>query len=119
MQKLLPSLTTDESVCRALRRLVQSEGWQALTFATAEEFLQAPSQPPHVCLILDLCLPGLSGWDLKKQLDAERRNVPVIFITAFASEQIREQALQAGAIAFLSKPLDGRALLNAIALAIV
>ena len=108
----------DESVRHALRRLVQSAGWKALTFASAEEFLQSPARPPPYCLILDMRLPGLSGLDLKKQLDAEARTVPVIFITAHVDEQVRQQALQAGAIAFLSKPFEEQALLDALALAV-
>jgi FixJ family two-component response regulator len=108
----------DESVRCALRRMVQTAGWTALTFATAEEFLQAPAQRPPACIILDLCLPGLSGWDLKEQLDAEGCNVPVIFITAHANEQVREQALQAGAIAFLAKPFNDQDLLDVLALGV-
>ena len=116
--KTVAIIDDDESVRHALRRLIQSAGWQALTFATAEEFLQAPAQPSPAYLILDLCLPGLSGWDLKKQLDGEGRNVPVVFITAHANEQVREQALRAGAIAFLSKPFEEQALLEALAVAV-
>jgi two-component system, LuxR family, response regulator FixJ len=117
IENIIAIIDDDESVRHALRRLVQSAGWKALPFASAEEFLQAPARPPPSCLILDMRLPGLSGLELKQQLDAAGRILPVIFITAFASEQIREQALQAGAVAFLSKPFEEQALLNALALA--
>jgi FixJ family two-component response regulator len=108
----------DESVRNALRRLVQSAGWKALTFATAEEFLQSAARPTPCCLILDVRLPGLSGLDLKNQLSAAGRTIPVVFITAYADEQVREQALQAGGIAFLSKPFEETALLDALTRAI-
>jgi FixJ family two-component response regulator len=105
----------DQSVRRALRRLIQTAGWKALTFASAEEFLQTPTQMAPTCLILDVRRPGLSGLDLKKQLDAAGRILPVIFITAHVDEEIRQQALHAGAVAFLSKPFEGQALLDALA----
>ena len=108
----------DESVRHAIRRLIQSAGWLALTFATAEEFVQSRAQPPPCCLILDVRLPGLSGLELKQQLDADGRSLPVIFITAYANDQIRKQALQAGAIAFLIKPFEEQALLDALTLAV-
>jgi FixJ family two-component response regulator len=114
----LAIIDDDESVRNALRRLIQSAGWKALTFASAEEFLQAPAQPAPCCLILDVHLPGLSGLDLKKHLDAAGRLLPVVFITAYANEQMRAQALQAGAIAFLSKPFEEQALLDALARAV-
>jgi FixJ family two-component response regulator len=102
----------DESVRRALRRLIRLAGWTVETFATAEEFLQAPEQPAPDCLILDLHLPGLSGLELQQRLHAEGRIIPIIFITAHGNDCMRDQALQAGAIAFLQKPFEERALLN-------
>jgi FixJ family two-component response regulator len=116
--KTIAIIDDDESVRCALRRLVQTAGWTALTFTTAEAFLELPAQLPHACIILDLCLPGLTGLELKKQLDAAGRMLPVIFITAHANEQIREQALQAGAIAFLSKPFDDQDLLDVLELGV-
>jgi two-component system, LuxR family, response regulator FixJ len=116
--KTIAIIDDDKSVRHALRRLVQSAGWRALTFATAEAFLQVPAQLPAACIILDLCLPGLSGLELRKQLNAAGRMLPFIFITAHANERIREQALQAGAIAFLSKPFNDQDLLDVLDLAI-
>jgi FixJ family two-component response regulator len=116
--KTIAIIDDDASVRHALRRLVQSAGWKASAFVTAEEFLQAAAQPPPACLILDVRLPGLSGWDLKKQLDAEGQHFPVIFISAHANEQIREQARKAGAIAFLGKPFDDQELQDVLEQAI-
>jgi FixJ family two-component response regulator len=104
----------DESVRRALCRLVRSAGRDAETYATAEEFLHAPESPAPGCLILDVHLPALSGLELQEQLNAAGRGVPIIFISAYDDDQARAQALQAGAIAFLQKPFDEKSLLAAV-----
>jgi FixJ family two-component response regulator len=104
----------DESVRRALRRLIQSAGWRVATFATAEEFLEAPEQPAPAGLILDVHLPGLSGLELQHRLTADGRSVPIVFITAYPDEQTRAEALRGGAIAFLAKPFEDQSLLDAI-----
>jgi len=104
----------DESVRKALRRLLRSAGASPETFATAEEFLDAAAQPAPACLILDVHLPGLSGLELQKRLTAEGRCVPVVFITAYGDGRMRDLALRAGAIAFLQKPFEERLLLDAV-----
>jgi FixJ family two-component response regulator len=104
----------DESVRRALRRLVQSVGWVAETFATAEDFLQSAGPAIPACLILDMHLPGLSGLELQERLRAEGRGVPVVFITAYGNDKMRAAALAAGAIAFLEKPFEEQSLLTAV-----
>jgi FixJ family two-component response regulator len=105
----------DESVRRALGRLLRSVGLAAETFATAEEFLQATGQPEPDCLILDVHLPGRSGLELQKQLTAEGRNIPIVFITAYRDERVRELALRGGALAFLHKPFEEQSLLEVLA----
>ena len=104
----------DESVRRALRRLVHSAGWNAETYATAEEFLDSPPQRVRACLILDVHLPGLSGLELHERLTAAGRSIPVVFITAYADSRVRDEALRAGAIALLAKPFEDQALLDAV-----
>jgi len=104
----------DESVRRALGRLLRSVGLTPSTFATAEEFLEATGQPPPGCLIVDVHLPGLSGPELQKRLRADGRGVPIVFITAYGDDQTRDLALRAGAIAFLQKPFEDRLLLDAV-----
>jgi FixJ family two-component response regulator len=114
----------DESVRRALRRFIDLLGLRAETFATAEAFLESPFVPPcreetqatecFRCVILDLHLPGMSGLELQKRLKAEGREVAVIFITAYPNERARRQALQAGALAFLHKPFEEQAFVDAI-----
>ena len=93
----------DESVRESTKALVRSLGYSARTFASAEEFLD--SDPDETsCLILDVQMKGLSGVELLEHLIAEGRYTPVIFITAFPDERIRNHALEAGAVGFLRKP---------------
>jgi two-component system, LuxR family, response regulator FixJ len=104
----------DDSVRRALRRLIRSVGLKVETFATAEEFLQSSIQPAPGCLILDLHLPGMSGLELQERLNTEGRGVPIVIVTAYPEEPVRELALEAGAIAFLQKPFEEQSLLDAV-----
>jgi FixJ family two-component response regulator len=104
----------DESVRRALGRLIRSAGLNAETFATAEEFLRHPGQAAPGCLVLDLHLPGLCGLGLQERLKAEGRRVPIVFISGDTDQRAREQALQAGAVAFLQKPFEEQELLGAV-----
>jgi FixJ family two-component response regulator len=104
----------DKSVRRALHRLIRSAGWNAESFATAEDFLQSAGPLRPACLILDIHLPGLSGLQLQARLQAEDRAVPIVFITAYADEHMREAALRAGAVAFLEKPFEEQPLLDAV-----
>ena len=104
----------DESVRRALRRLMRAVELPVEVVASAEEFLQAGVQAAAACLILDLHLPGLSGLELQERLRAEGRAVPIVFITAYGDPRVRERALQAGALAFLEKPFAEQSLLDAV-----
>jgi FixJ family two-component response regulator len=113
-ERTIVIIDDDESVRKALRRLVRSAGWRVVTFATAEEFLAAPEQPAPAGLILDVHLPGLSGLELQQRLTAAGRSIPIVFITAYADEPTRAEALRGGAVAFLAKPFEDQALLDAI-----
>jgi FixJ family two-component response regulator len=104
----------DESVRRALRRLIRSVGLDVEAFATAEELLQSFKETLPACLILDVHLPGASGLELQRLLRDRGHDVPVIVITAYADEKLREQAMTGGAIAFLPKPFDEGALLEVV-----
>ena len=108
----------DIAVRRWLEPLVRSAGWRPESFASAEEFLRRTRRGSlPCCLILDLTLPGLSGLELQKQL-AGRQDMPVIFITDHRDVPMTVQAMKAGAVEFLTKPVDGVALLPAIRAAI-
>ena len=104
----------DPSVARALTRLFRSAGYSVLAFDSAEAFLDADGPQQTDCLILDVHLPGLSGPELQTQLVDTERSVPTVFITAFDSERVREEALESGARAFLQKPVDSARLLEVI-----
>jgi FixJ family two-component response regulator len=108
----------DESVRRALRRLIHSTGLAVETFATAEALLEDEAQSPPDCLVLDVRLPGLSGLELQERLASTGRHIPIVFITAVEDEQARRQALAAGAVDFLAKPFDEEVLLDALAAAL-
>ena len=104
----------DESIRRALKRLLRSVGYHALTFASAEEFLEFTSEPGEGCLVLDIRLPKMTGLDLQEQLASRGPGYPVIIITAYDNPLWRERAEKAGVIAYLRKPFSERALLDAL-----
>jgi FixJ family two-component response regulator len=104
----------DVSVRESLELLVRNENWKPEIFATAHEFLNHPrTLVPH-CLVLDLSLPDLTGLDLQKHLAAERIDMPIIFISAYGDVPKSVQAMKAGALEFLTKPIDKDALVSAI-----
>jgi FixJ family two-component response regulator len=107
----------DESVRRALQRLLRSNGFQVVTFESAEDFLQSGLVQGEVCLILDIRLPGISGLDLYDNLASSGVTYPVIFMTAHDNPQWQEMAEKAGAVAYLRKPFDEQSLLSALGLA--
>ena len=104
----------DPSVRRGLERLIRSAGWKAETFASAQEFLARPGAEAPSCLVLDLQLPGLSGLDLQKRMAEVGLEIPIVFLTGHGSIPASVQAMKAGAIEFLTKPVDEQDLLNAI-----
>ena len=107
----------DESIRRALKRLLRSAGYYAVTFDSAEEFMEATACRGEGCLILDIRLPGMTGLDLQEKLASLGGKYPVIFMTAHDNPQWQERAKKAGAVAYLRKPFDEHSLLDAIQLA--
>jgi FixJ family two-component response regulator len=104
----------DESVRKALKRLIKSIGLNVEAFASAEDFLTFTTSHDAACLVLDLRLPGMSGLELQAKLHSANRRIPIVFISAQGDEQARAQALAAGAIDFLQKPFSEQALFAAI-----
>jgi FixJ family two-component response regulator len=104
----------DVSVRESLELLVRNENWKPETFASAQEFLNHPRKLVPSCLVLDLSLPGLNGLELQKRLAVEPIHTPIIFITGYGDVPKTVQAMKAGALEFLTKPLDYQALVNAI-----
>ena len=110
---LISIVDDDLSVRRALRRLVQSASYAVQTFASAREFLDASPAAPPACLVLDLCLGGMSGFELQERLAMEGAGIPVILITAHDDVATSERVRRSGVAAYLRKPFDGQVLLDA------
>ena len=104
----------DLSVRESLELLVRNENWRPEAFASAQKFLDHPRTPVPSCLVLDLSLPGLNGLELQKHLAAQHIDMPIIFITGYGDVPKSVQAMKAGALEFLTKPLDYDALVSAI-----
>jgi FixJ family two-component response regulator len=104
----------DASVRKGLERLIRSLGWQAETFASAQEFLDRPRTEAPSCLVLDLQLPGLSGLDLQKRMSEAGLETPIVFLTGHGNIPASVKAMKAGAIEFLTKPVDEQELSKAI-----
>ena len=109
----------DASVRRALARLIKSAGHQVQTFASAREFLGTNADIEEAaCLVLDVRMPGLTGIDLQRELRTMNRNLPIVFITGHGDIPMSVNAMKAGAVDFLPKPVKDTDLLRAIAQAI-
>jgi len=109
----------DESVSRAIKRLLRSIGVAAESFASGDAFLEALSSMPSyhpACVILDVQMPGLNGLEVQRRLAGS--GMPIIFITAHDDIGVREQALSAGALAYLRKPFDDETFVEAVRAAI-
>ena len=104
----------DVSVRESLELLIRDENWRPVTFASAQEFLDHPRKRVPSCLVLDLSLPGLNGLELQKQLAIEHVDMPIIFITGHGDVPQSVRAMKAGALEFLTKPLNNDALVSAI-----
>ena len=103
----------DFSVRESLELLIKSQRWRAELFASAQEFLSRPRPTTPSCLILDVNMPELNGLELQKQL-SDRNDMPVVFISGYADVPMSVQAMKAGAVEFLTKPLHHDVLVDAI-----
>ena len=113
-QGMVYVIDDDESVRKAIGRLLRSVDLDVETFSSAEEFLRNPRQGQNACLIIDIRMPGLTGFDLQQRLLSEGKHIPVIVISASDDVQVREHARELGAQVFFRKPVDDQALLDAI-----
>ena len=112
--KLVAIVDDDDLMRSALQGMLRSVGLSSQAFASAEEFLKSGQQRRTACLIADIRMPGMSGLELQAQLNAEQCRIPTIFITAHGDERMRMQALRAGAVEFLTKPFDNKALIDSV-----
>jgi len=104
----------DYSIRRSLKRLLESAGFNVETFSSADDFLSYRRRDVRSCLVLDVRMPGFGGLALQRRLADAGSEVPVIFITAYAEEEVEARARRAGARAFLTKPLDDEVILRAV-----
>jgi FixJ family two-component response regulator/predicted small secreted protein len=104
----------DASICRALKCLLTTFGFQVETFLSGEAFFNTVAADDVGCLVLDINMPGLNGWEVQKRLariDSQRQ---FIIITADKDDGLRERALEIGAVGFLQKPFNDQELVNLI-----
>jgi DNA-binding NtrC family response regulator len=104
----------DASVREAVESLVRAAGFRAETFTSAQEFLASPRASVPSCLVLDVELPGISGLDLQHELAKSDIQIPIVFLTAHGDIPMTVRAIRAGALEFLTKPIDEEDLLDAI-----
>lgn len=113
-RQVLSVVDDDESVRESLPDLLREFGFTARAFSSAPEFLSSDSVNETRCLILDVAMPGMTGFELQQELRRRGQLIPIIFITAQKDESIRKQAFDQGAVRFLHKPFSDRALLDAV-----
>ena len=113
-EAIIAIVDDDPSVQRGLQRLIRSVGWKATTFASAQEFLARSRTESPNCVLLDLQMPGLSGLDLQKRMAEVGLEIPIVFLTGHGDIPASVRAMKAGAVQFLTKPVDEQELLQAI-----
>jgi len=104
----------DASVRQALKMLFLSAGMEVVTIKSAAEFIEYELKEENSCLIADIKMPGISGLELQQMLIDRKIKIPVIFLTAFDSKEIRDQVKKLGAVGYFRKPVDDQALLDTI-----
>jgi len=111
---LISIIDDDESVRRTTKLLIDSFGYRAAVFESAEAFLNSDQLSDTSCLVVDLQMPGMNGLQFQRRLAAEGNSIPIIFITSYGNKESRQQAMEAGAVAFLDKPFNDEQLLQNI-----
>lgn len=116
--QIVSIIDDDPCVRDATKDLVSSLGVDVFAFESAEEFLRSPQLVSTACVITDVQMPGMTGYELQLKLRADGRSIPMIFITAFPENTLRQRIQEAGALAFLEKPFDGKALIELLRIAL-
>jgi FixJ family two-component response regulator len=112
---VVATVDDDRRVLESVQSVLESAGYQAVGFESAEAFLLSGALSRVTCVIADVRLPGMDGTELQRRIREERSQLPVILITAHDDDDVRRRALLDGAIAFLVKPFDGGDLLEYLA----
>ena len=113
-EHLISIVDDDASIREALVGLVRSLGYEARDFASAEDFLASNELGRFACAITDIQMPGMNGFELKRELGVRHGSLPVIMITARAEPGIEEKARSSGATCFLRKPFEAATLVNCL-----
>jgi len=111
---LIAVVDDDNSLRQSTQLLLRSAGYRAEVFASAREFLDSPRIDETACLLLDVRMPGMDGLELQRFLNEAQRQIPIIFITAHATDNAEQRARKAGVVDFLRKPVNDEKLLSAI-----
>ena len=111
---VVAAVDDDRRVRESVQSVLESAGYDAVTFESAEAFLRSGTLSRVTCVIADVRLPGMDGTELQRRIRQERGQLPVIFITAHDDDHVRRKALRDGAAAFLVKPFDGGELLERV-----
>jgi FixJ family two-component response regulator len=114
--QIVAIIDDDELVRSSMASLIRSLGLKARTFASADEYLGSEDVQDVACVVTDVQMPGTSGLQLQQILSAEDSAPPVIMMTAFPDKRVRAQALEAGALCFVEKPVSEQGLLNCLEL---
>lgn len=113
-ENLISVVDDDESIRQTTTFLIESFGFRAAAFESAENFLNSSQLHNTSCLILDVLMPGMNGLQLQRELASAGHSIPIVFITSHEDEETRGRAMQSGAVAFLSKPFNDEQLLQTI-----
>jgi FixJ family two-component response regulator len=113
-QKVIAIIDEDESTQASMRKLLESAGFVARCFGSAEEFLESDLCGAVECLIAEMQMPGISGLELQARLKAEQCKIPIIFVVSNGGARMRLQAMREGAVEFLAKPVDHHLLLETV-----
>ncbi|HXM10790.1 MAG: response regulator [Candidatus Sulfotelmatobacter sp.] len=109
---MIAIIDDNESMQDSLGDLIESGGFEARSFGSAQAFLESDLHSRAACLIVDIRMPKMSGLELQARLKQEGCNIPIIFITAYDDAEIRAEAMKEGAVEFLAKPFDHQLLLK-------
>jgi FixJ family two-component response regulator len=115
---IVAAVDDDFRVRESLESLIESAGYKPVVFSSAEEFLQSETLASATCVITDVRMPGMDGIELQSRIRLKRQDLPVIFISAQNNAEIRQKALDEGAVGFLYKPFNATELLEVIQAAV-
>jgi FixJ family two-component response regulator len=112
--QIVVAVDDDYRVRESLESLIESAGYEPVVFSSAEEFLQSGTLTATICVITDVRMPGMDGFELQRRIRLEHPDLPIIFISAHNRAEIRQKALAEGAVDFLYKPFNAAELLEVI-----